>query len=301
MLNSLTVVATTTFFFKFHSACIWHDAFSMQTNCIWSFIDLGSVIWKNNWEPHNSSGLPVCCRRRQHHTHMPRPKHRIAKRLRPPLTISCMSSCLSASSWGALALSPPRRFCCSGLKGNQPAWCLGKKHTHTLRLGLKLLSWKSIHAQTNISTAVLWWQHRLTGRRAAWHRPPWRSGWRRSRSKRCWAGRRHETLCTASPANRGSARHRLTPPRPARSSGCWGLPAGFLVKGWGPGWAPAGAARLRWAGRVDGMRRRERKEGRCWEVERRLPLLDWLEEVRKRRQNREFVYTIWPKVSQHYN
>lgn len=59
-----------------------------------------------------------------------------------------------------------------------------------------------------------------------------------------------------------------------RSSGCWDWQAGSLVKGWGPGWAPAGAARLRWAGQVDGVRRRERKEGRQWEAERRLLLLD---------------------------
>lgn len=55
------------------------------------------------------------------------------------LTISCKSWCLSASSWGALALSPPLRFCCSILKGNQPAWCLNQ---HNVGPGLKVLSLK---------------------------------------------------------------------------------------------------------------------------------------------------------------
>lgn len=64
----------------------------------------------------------------------------------------------------------------------------------------------------------------LTGRAPAWPSSPWRSGWRTSRSTRCWAGSPLATACTPSPANPGSAPPRSGPPLPERSS----APPGWL-------------------------------------------------------------------------
>lgn len=195
-------------------------------------------------------------------------------------------------------LSSTGPFCSSEvllLRSEGKPTCLVPENRKRIQGKPKKTSWQSIiknRAYINVSGQDCVFI--LTGIQAAGLRPPWRSGWRRSRSRRCWAGPRLGTRRTASPASRGSARRRLKPGRPERSSGR-GWPAGSLVKGSGPGWGRAEVGRLRRVGPVGGLWRRGRRQEKCGEAERQPLQLGYEEEARK--ENGNVLIVIEERIS----
>lgn len=129
------------------------------------------------------------------------------------LKTSVKSNVLSSKSpfpvWPGVSLPPPEELWLALLledsaalawrETNQPDACMKNPHS-TFYL-------ENPHMHWPVSCC---YGKKLTGRQAAWHRAPWWSDRRMSRSTRCSAKRWGGTPCKASPANHGSARHHST-------------------------------------------------------------------------------------------